>query len=302
MERQQPWVLNSSRRSSRNTGSTIPSDGRRPTCSTPCRNLGLNGHGIYEFRYREGGRQLDKAVWGNHVGRFALQVKGGIYDMDEAGQWYRIRPDGTRERVSCPLEETEDGCMEMHNAIKEATGYSNFVVGVTLFPDMERNARMEEVARRRNHVYIIWGLANLREDLERTAREAPVRHPPKPSHSENECRKVNKLQYRDPADQGEGGREMPVSPLGSNNSNGDGAPDHPERGRRPHQPRGYPDHSARPAGAGHRGPDIHVRPLARPPFSKGACGNPSGASTLAGPPDAALPRCPGQQRPEQFSN
>ena len=131
------------------------------------RNLGLNGHGIYEFRYREGGRQLDKAVWGNHVGRFALQVKGGLYDMDEAGQWYRIRPDGTRERVSCPLEETEDGCMEMKNAIEEATGYTHFVVGVALFPDMERNARMEEVARRRNHVYIIWGLANLREDLER---------------------------------------------------------------------------------------------------------------------------------------
>ena len=181
-------------------------------------NLGLNGHGIYEFRYRAGGRQLDKAVWGNHVGRFALQVKGGLYDMDEAGQWYRIRPDGTRERVSCPLEETEDGCMEMHNAIKEATGYSNFVVGVTLFPDMERNARMEEVARRRNHVYIIWGLANLREDLERIACEAPVRHPPKPSHSENECCKVSELQYRGPEDQREDVREMPDGASGQANS------------------------------------------------------------------------------------
>ena len=182
------------------------------------RNLGLDGHGIYEFRYREGGRQLDKAVWGNHVGRFALQVKGGLYDMDEAGQWYRIRPDGTRERVSCPLEETEDGCMEMHNAIKEATGYSNFVVGVTLFPDMERNARMEEVARRRNHVYIIWGLANLREDLERIAREAPVNHPPKPSHSENECRKVSELQYRGSASPKEDGRDMPDGASGQANT------------------------------------------------------------------------------------
>ena len=138
--------------------------------------------------------------------------------MDEAGQWYRIRPDGTRERVSCPLEETEDGCMEMHNAIKEATGYSNFVVGVTLFPDMERNARMEEVARRRNHVYIIWGLANLREDLERIACEAPVRHPPKPSHSENECCKVSELQYRGPEDQREDVREMPDGASGQANS------------------------------------------------------------------------------------
>ena len=172
-------------------------------------NLGFNGQGIYEFRYREGARQLDKAAWVDDVGRFALQVKGGQHEIDEAGLWFLIRPDGIRESVSCPLQATEDGCMEMRNAIKEATGYSNFVVGVTLFPDMERNARMEEVARRRNHVYIIWGLDHLQEDLERIAREAPVNHPPKPSHSENECRRVNELQYRGPANQGEDHREMP---------------------------------------------------------------------------------------------
>ena len=181
-------------------------------------NLGLNGHGIYEFRYREGGRQLDKAVWGNDVGRFALQVKGGRYEMDEDGQWFLIKPDGTRSPVPCPFEETEDGCMEMKNAIEEATGYTHFVVGVTLFPDMERNARMEEVARRRNHVYVIWGLDHLREDLERIAREAPVKHKPKPSHSENECRKVNELQYRGPEGQGEDGREMPNGASGQANS------------------------------------------------------------------------------------
>ena len=27
------------------------------------RNLGLDGHGLYEFRYRRGGRQVDFALW-----------------------------------------------------------------------------------------------------------------------------------------------------------------------------------------------------------------------------------------------
>ena len=114
-----------------------------------------------------------------------------------------------------PLEETEDGCMEMKNGIQEATGYTHFVVGVTIFPDMERDARMEVVALRRNHVYIIWGLDHLQEDLERIAREAEVEHQPEPSHSENECRKVRRFQFRGPdkkADQEAPAVDAPESP------------------------------------------------------------------------------------------
>ncbi len=175
------------------------------------RNSKMDGHGIYEFRYREGGRQLDKAVWGNYVGRFAIQVKGGKYEMDAEGQLSLIRPDGTRKEVRCPLQATEDGCIEMKHAILEATGYTHFVVGVIIFPDMERDARMEEVALRKNHVYIIWGLDHLQEDLERIARKAEVKHPPKPSHSENECRKVNEFQYRGPEVSQDDGEETPAA-------------------------------------------------------------------------------------------
>ena len=151
-------------------------------------------------------------------GRFAVQVKGGRYEMDEDGQWFLIKPDGTRSQVPCPFEETQDGCMEMKNAIEEAAGFTHFVAGVTVFPDMERDARMEEVARRRNHVYVIWGLDHLQEDLERIAVAADFKHKPKPSHSENECLKVNELQYRGPEGHGEDGREMPDGASGQANS------------------------------------------------------------------------------------
>ena len=121
----------------------------------------LNGWILYEFRYRRGGKQVDFLLWIDDKGRFAVQVKGGRYEMDEDGQWFLIKPDGTRSPVPCPFEETQDGCMEMKNAIEEAAGFTHFVAGVTVFPDMERDARMEEVARRRNHVYVIWGLDHL---------------------------------------------------------------------------------------------------------------------------------------------
>ena len=174
----------------------------------------LNGWTLYEFRYRRGGKQVDLLLWIDRKGRFAVQVKGGRYEMDEDGQWFLIKPDGTRSPVPCPFEETEDGCMEMKNAIEEAVGFTHFVAGVTVFPDMERDARVEEVARRRHHVYVIWGLDHLQEDLERIAVAADFKHKPKPSHSENESRRVNELQYRGPEDQEKNDREMPGAASG----------------------------------------------------------------------------------------
>ena len=164
------------------------------------RNSKMEGHALYEFRYRVGARQVDYPLWVNKVGRFAVQVKGGKYEMNDDGQCSLLKPGGIPEKAPCPLEATEDGCIEMKHAIQEATGYTHFVVGVVIFPDMERDARMEVVARRRTHVYIIWGLDHLQEDLERIAREVQFKHKPKPSHSENECRKVRQLQYRGPDD------------------------------------------------------------------------------------------------------
>ena len=169
-------------------------------------NLALEGHGLYEFRYRKGGKQVDYPVWAHDMGRFAIQVKGGLYEMDDTGQWFLRRPDGNLERVSSPLEETEDGCIEMRTALKEATGYRNFVAGVVIFPDMRPNDRMERVAMEKHHLYIIWGLDNLQEDLERIAREVEFHRPPRSRISENEWNLLNQLQYRGAEGPGNGDR------------------------------------------------------------------------------------------------
>ena len=171
-------------------------------------NLGLEGHALYEFRYRKEGKQVDHPLWVHDLGRFALQVKGGSYEMDDTGQWFLRKPDGNLERVSSPLGETEDGCIEMRTALLEATGYRNFVAGILVFPDMRPNDRMQRVALEKHHVYIIWGLDNLQEDLERIAKEAEFRRPPRSRISANEWSLLNELQYRDAEGPDNGEREM----------------------------------------------------------------------------------------------
>ena len=159
-------------------------------------NLSHNGHGIYELRFREKGRQLDFALWLDRWGRFAPQIKGGIYRLEKDGKWYLLKPDGSWIEVASPLEETEEGCNEMHNAIEAASNYYGFVVGVLVFPDMERDEQMEWVARNHHHVHIVWGVETLQEDQERIAKHVGIERPPKPYHSEYECRRVFELQYR----------------------------------------------------------------------------------------------------------
>ena len=99
-------------------------------------NLDLDGHCLYEFRYRRGGVQVDYALWLDGLGRFAVQVKGGQHMVDRAGQWYRRTPDGAWEEIGSLLKELVDGCMEMRNGIREATSYQTFVAGLLLLPDM----------------------------------------------------------------------------------------------------------------------------------------------------------------------
>ena len=171
--------------------------------------LNLDGHGLYEFRYRKAGKQVDHPLWLHDKGRLAVQVKGGQYEMDDTGQWFLRAHDGRLERVhSSPLEETADGCMEMRNGIFEATRFKNFVAGLLIFPDMRRKEEMERVALGKHCVFIVWGLDNLQEDLERIVKEAKFRRPPQSRISENEWTCLHELQYRGAQGLREGDRTM----------------------------------------------------------------------------------------------
>ena len=106
----------------RNTAARTPSAGGEARVFDALQDLELNGHGLYEFRYRREGQQVDYTLWVHDLARFAIQVKGGQYDMDSTGQWSLRMFEGAPEKVQSPLEETEDGCMEMRGRCPEGHG------------------------------------------------------------------------------------------------------------------------------------------------------------------------------------
>ena len=178
-------------------------------------NMQLDGCGIYELRCRPDGQQVDFALWADFLGRYAAQVKGGEYRWDDDEKWYLKKPDGQWERKPSPLHETVDGCIEMHDAIKQATGFYAYVAGILILPDTARDRELERLALNRDGVYICWDLDRLEEDLERVAERVNFRRPPKRSHSDNESTKVYKLQRRAPGDQKGIGRRQAVPTGGA---------------------------------------------------------------------------------------
>ena len=67
---------------------------------------------------------------------------------------------------SCPLDETKLAALDWHDDIKELaeTHYNPFVVPVLMFPDMEPDPAIKELAKR-NGVYLVWRTDDLIADL-----------------------------------------------------------------------------------------------------------------------------------------
>lgn len=128
---------------------------------------GSQGFCYYEWRKGYQRIELDFAAWVPNLGRFALQVKGGNYQLAD-GDWYLKTREGLRHVRTCPLDEAKPGALDLHDDIAERAGvaYSPFVVPVLLFPDMTQSDPAIANLAKRKGVYVIWGIQNLLADLE----------------------------------------------------------------------------------------------------------------------------------------
>ena len=137
---------------------------------------GSDRQGFCYYEWRRGYEciELDYAVWIEALGRFALQVKGGRYLLID-GEWYLNTRAGLQRVKSCPLDETKLAALDLHDDIKECaqTVYNPYVIPVLMFPDMEPDRAIEQLARRTG-VYAIWGVGNLLADLEEIVRSRSV--------------------------------------------------------------------------------------------------------------------------------
>ena len=129
---------------------------------------GSDRQGFVYYEWRKGYEhiELDYAVWIENLGRFALQVKGGRYLLID-GDWHLKTRDGVKLIGSCPLDEAKLGALDLHDDIEACAGtpYNPYVIPVLVFPDMEADADIENLAKRRG-VYVVWGVENLLRDLE----------------------------------------------------------------------------------------------------------------------------------------
>ena len=132
------------------------------------------GFVYYEWRRGYGHIELDFAVWVEGLGRFALQVKGGRYLLID-GEWHLKTREGLQPVKSCPLDETKLAALDLHDDIKELaeTHYNPYVIPVLVFPDMEPDEAIEQLAKRTG-VYVVWGVRNLLADLEEIVRSRRV--------------------------------------------------------------------------------------------------------------------------------
>ena len=140
---------------------------------------GSDRQGFVYYEWRRGYEriELDFAVWVKDLGRFALQVKGGRYLLID-GEWRLKTRDGVKLIESCPLDEAKLAALDLHDDIKELakTTYNPYVLPVLIFPDMEPDEAIKNLAKRKG-VYLVWGTGRLMAGLADIIRRRRARRP-----------------------------------------------------------------------------------------------------------------------------
>ena len=70
------------------------------------------GRALYEARVLPHGRQIDFAVWLEGVGRYATELKGGTWGIDDRGEW-RLFADGGWQPQDSPVAQAWDAAMSI---------------------------------------------------------------------------------------------------------------------------------------------------------------------------------------------
>ena len=150
------------------------------------------GAACYEWSAGAGSQEVDMALWVEHLGRFAIQVKGGRYTIHNFN-WFLSAPDGSTEEKPSPVFQARDGAMSIRRVVGEITGYLVYIIPVLAFPDMDPEPHMAALAAQQN-VYLVWRGEDLTARLEEIAQTEGVQRPPIRAHIENE---LHAIMYRE---------------------------------------------------------------------------------------------------------
>ena len=142
------------------------------------------GRALYEARVLPKGRQIDFAIWLEGVGRFAAELKGGMWSIDDLGKW-NVFAEGGWHRKDCPVTQAWDAAMSIPEAIQREFHRRVYIVGVLAFPDMEPDQIIVNAAARQR-IEVIFGTDHWVERLAELAAPRGIIRPPTPGQIEQE--------------------------------------------------------------------------------------------------------------------
>ena len=142
------------------------------------------GRALYEARALPHGRQIDFAVWIEGVGRFAAEVKGGIRDIDDRGEW-RVFADGGWRRKESAVAQAWDAAMSIPELIERRLRRKVYIIAVLALPDMEADQAIVDAAARQ-HVEVLFGSDRWVERLVDLAAPRGILRPPTRGQIEEE--------------------------------------------------------------------------------------------------------------------
>ena len=147
------------------------------------------GAAIYEWGASVNPHQLDFALWLTHVGRFAIEVKGGRYALDRKRNRWLLHTERGVEAKPSPLAQVQVAAGDLRREIFRQTGRRVSVISVLVLTNMTPDPAIERRAQAEG-VQVIWGTANLPEALEALTGRLGEKHPPRPDQVRQEVRAV----------------------------------------------------------------------------------------------------------------
>ena len=145
----------------------------------------LPGIAVYSSRVGPASPEIDNSVWLIDIGRYAVEVKGGQYILDN-GIWLLAGPGGRVAKPN-PLLQAYDAGMSLRNAIGERLPHHSkpYVICVTLFADMERDEGIDACTEG-SQSKILWGTEDVAGRLAELAKGVPIKYPPTALDAEEE--------------------------------------------------------------------------------------------------------------------
>ena len=161
----------------------------------------LPGITVYSSSVGPASPEIDYAVWLKDIGRYAVEVKGGDYSLDNE-KWFLAGPGGRVAKAN-PLMQSYDAGMSLRNAIGERLSHKRkpYVICVTLFADMERDEGIEACTEG-GQAKILWGAEDVANRLAAIAAEVGIQYPPSARDAEEESSLLVPgldCQFQDPA-------------------------------------------------------------------------------------------------------